>query len=186
MPLPDSSNCGWWKRGWLPSVRPRSVSMWKKPGPPSSAYLPASSATPKVVPEAPPARARAVQAHARTAVIRHMPFSSADQALSLSARLGMFERFLDLGCYLGRLRGRSPPSLYAAPPSRRLGRLRRGSPTSLDAAPPSRGLEHCIEECSGPEPDRVVGRQAGFLLRGGNRRVGLLLGDIQGVEGDGD
>src|SRR6266516_4796865 len=148
------------------SVMPRSVSMWKKPGPPSSAYLPASSATPKVVLEAPPARARAVQAHARTAVIRHMPFSSADQALSLSARLGMFERFLDLGCYLGRLRGGSPPS--------------------LDAAPPSRRLEHCIEEFSGPEPDRVVGRQAGFLLRGGNRRVGLLLGDIQGVEGDGD
>jgi hypothetical protein len=48
--------------------------------------------------EAPPARARAVQAHARTAVIRHMPFSSADQGTSLSAHLGVFERVLDLAC----------------------------------------------------------------------------------------
>jgi hypothetical protein len=39
-----------------------------------------------------------VQAHARTAVIRHMPLSSADQGTSLSARLGVFERALDLGC----------------------------------------------------------------------------------------
>src|SRR2546430_17679178 len=100
------------------SVMPRSVSMWKKPGPPSSAYLPASSATPKVVLEAPPARTRAVQAHARTAVIRHMPFSSADQAVSLRARLGIFERFLDPGCYLGRLGGRSPPHLVSGPPGR--------------------------------------------------------------------
>src|SRR5712691_10720906 len=122
------------------SVMPRSVSMWKKPGPPSSAYLPASSATPNVVLEAPPARARAVHAHARTAVIRHMPSSSADQRLSLSARLGIFEGFLNPDCCLGRLRGRSPPSLYAAPHSRR--------------------LEHRIEEFSGSETDGVVRRQA--------------------------
>src|SRR5713101_1597678 len=146
------------------SVIPRSVSMWKKPGPPSSAYLPASSATPKVVLEAPPARARAVQAHARTAVIRHMPFSSADQAVSLSARLGMFEKLLDLACYLRRLCGRSPPSLYAAPPSRR--------------------LEHRIEEFSGSEADGIVRRQAGFLLGGDDRSAGLFLRHARRVEGD--
>src|SRR6478735_6305415 len=66
------------------SVIPRSVSMWKNVPPLSSEYLPASSATPKVVLEAPPARVSAAQAHARTAVIRHMPPSSADQGRSSS------------------------------------------------------------------------------------------------------
>src|SRR5205807_8150760 len=66
------------------SVIPRSVSMLKKPAPPSSAYLPASSATPKVVLDAAPARASAAHAHARTAEIRHMLSLSADQGLSLS------------------------------------------------------------------------------------------------------
>src|SRR3954463_13675082 len=66
------------------SVIPRSVSMWKNVPPRSSEYLPASSATPKVVLEAPPPRVRAAQAPARTAVIRHMPPSSADQRTSSS------------------------------------------------------------------------------------------------------
>ena len=101
--------------------------MWKKLAPPSSEYFPASSATPKVVLEAAPARVRAAQAHARTAVIRHMPLSSADQGTSLSTA------------------SRSFP---------------------------------------GPEADRVVRRQAGLLLGGGDRRARLLLGHPRGVEGD--
>src|SRR6266852_6168885 len=151
------------------SVIPRSVSMWKKPGPPSSAYFPASSATPKVVLEAAPERARAVQAHARTAVIRHMPFSSADQAVSLRTRLGAGGKIprprrlhRRRHALIGRLRGQRPPSLYAAPPSRR--------------------LEHCIEDLSRPEADRIVRRQTGFRLCGGNCCLGLVLGDARGVE----
>src|SRR5437588_5525957 len=66
------------------SVIPRSVSVLKKLAPPSSAYLPASSATPNVVLDAEPASASAAQAHARTAVIRNMPHLSADQRLALS------------------------------------------------------------------------------------------------------
>src|SRR5205823_3583028 len=66
------------------SVIPRSVSMLKKLAPPSPAYLPASSATPNVVLDAAPASASAVQAHARTAVIRHIALLSADQGAALS------------------------------------------------------------------------------------------------------
>src|SRR5438093_12938297 len=65
------------------SVIPRSVSVLKKLAPPSSAYLPASSATPNVVLDAEPARASAVQAHAKSAVIRHIALLSADQGAAL-------------------------------------------------------------------------------------------------------
>src|SRR3954469_23935283 len=58
--------------------------MVKKPAPPSSAYLPASSATPKVVLEAAPVRASAAHADARAAVIRLMLVLSADQGRALS------------------------------------------------------------------------------------------------------
>src|SRR5512132_1695103 len=67
------------------SVIPSCVSIVKKPAPPSSAYFPASSATPKVVLDAAPARTSARHADARTAVIRLMHGLSADQAVSLSA-----------------------------------------------------------------------------------------------------
>src|SRR2546423_860596 len=109
------------------SVMPRSVSMLKKPAPPSSAYLPASSATPKVVLEAEPARTRAVQTQARTAVIRH------------------------IGPFFGRS---------------------------------GRQFEHCIEELSGPEAHRVVGRKTGLLLRLDHGPAGLFLREGRGVQGD--
>src|SRR5580765_1125376 len=96
------------------SVIPRSVSMWKNVPPLSSEYLPASSATPKVVLEAPPARVSAAHAHARTAVIRHMPVSSADQGTSSSPLSRVVEHCIEesLGPEPDRIVGRQTGLLF--------------------------------------------------------------------------
>src|SRR5205807_10576701 len=92
------------------SVIPRSVSMLKKFAPPSSAYLPASSATPNVVLDAAPVSVSAVQAHARTAVILHIPHLSADQGAALSTASRSFPAPNRTGSSTGN---RVPPSAAA-------------------------------------------------------------------------
>src|SRR6266511_2238642 len=91
------------------SVIPSCVSIVKKPAPPSSAYLPASSATPKVVLDAAPARASAAHADARTAEIRLMLVLSADQPAALSTASRSFPAPNRTGSSAGR-----PVSVSAA------------------------------------------------------------------------
>src|SRR5437870_11135593 len=66
------------------SVIPRSLREAKNVAPPSSAYLPVSSATPNVVAAAPPVRASADSRHAKAAVAVLIRSISASAALSLS------------------------------------------------------------------------------------------------------
>src|SRR5437762_13204401 len=89
--------------------------MVKKPAPPSSAYLPASSATPNVVLDAAPARASARHADARTAVIRLMHLLSADQGRAVSTASRSFPAPKRTGSSAGRPVCSSAAAIAARP-----------------------------------------------------------------------